>query len=166
MIHICSSKTISSHLSCFSATEKHQTISYKIGDLGHVTPFDESRYEEGDCRYAAKEIIQSNSCIDLRMGDIFSLGKKLNYSWISTSLMFFYIQLFPRLKLRRWKFSQRTDRNGTTSDQPRFHNISGQLPVISSWAKGLQKLSRECSRKIQHSGRARSRSLLSSKWRR
>lgn len=49
-------------------------ISYKIGDLGHVTPFDETRYEEGDCRYAAKEVIQSNSCIDLRMGDIFSLG--------------------------------------------------------------------------------------------
>ncbi|CAG5110280.1 Oidioi.mRNA.OKI2018_I69.chr2.g4695.t1.cds [Oikopleura dioica] len=49
-------------------------IEYKLGDLGHVTPYDETRYEEGDCRYAAKEIIQSDSCIDLRMGDIFSLG--------------------------------------------------------------------------------------------
>ncbi|CBY31632.1 unnamed protein product [Oikopleura dioica] len=59
-----------SHESCFS----EDAISYKIGDLGHVTPFDETRYEEGDCRYAGKEVIQSNSCIDLRMGDIFSLG--------------------------------------------------------------------------------------------
>ena len=59
----------------FNGVFSEKMIGYKIGDLGHVTPFDERRYEEGDCRYAAKEIIQSDSCIDLRIADIFSLGK-------------------------------------------------------------------------------------------
>lgn len=49
-------------------------IMYKIGDLGHVSPFDEKNYDEGDCRYAAKELIQSTATKDLRCADIFSLG--------------------------------------------------------------------------------------------
>lgn len=48
---------------------------YKIGDLGHVSPFDERNFEEGDCRYTAKELIQSNEAVkDLRPADVFSLG--------------------------------------------------------------------------------------------
>ena len=50
-------------------------VVYKIGDLGHVSPFDERNYEEGDCRYTAKELIQSNQPVkDLRPADVFSLG--------------------------------------------------------------------------------------------
>jgi len=54
---------------------KESKIVYKIGDLGHVSPFDERNFEEGDCRYTAKELIQSNEAVkDLRPADVFSLG--------------------------------------------------------------------------------------------
>ena len=55
---------------------------YKISDLGHVSPFDEKNYDEGDCRYAARELIQSTGPKDLRCSDIFSLGMYKLYSII------------------------------------------------------------------------------------
>ena len=54
---------------------------YKIGDLGHVCPHNERVFDDGDCRYAAREVIQDmqikteNNENDLRQSDIFSLGE-------------------------------------------------------------------------------------------
>ena len=50
---------------------------YKIGDLGLVCPHTETVFDDGDCRYIARELIESitNKDNDLRLADVFSLGK-------------------------------------------------------------------------------------------
>lgn len=52
---------------------------YKIGDLGLVCPHTETVFDDGDCRYIARELIESitNKDNDLRMADVFSLGLTL-----------------------------------------------------------------------------------------
>ena len=45
------------------ATENSCT--YKIGDLGLVCPSDERVYDEGDCRYVAREVIEGGYSIML-----------------------------------------------------------------------------------------------------
>ena len=49
---------------------------YKIGDLGLVCPHTETVFDDGDCRYIARELIESitNKDNDLRLADVFSLG--------------------------------------------------------------------------------------------
>ena len=50
-------------------------VVYKIGDLGHVSSIDKKDAEEGDCRYAPRELICGNqNSRDLRSADIFALG--------------------------------------------------------------------------------------------
>lgn len=50
------------------------TLTYKIGDLGHVTStVHPVRVEEGDCRYLPLEILHENYD-QLAKGDVFSLG--------------------------------------------------------------------------------------------
>lgn len=57
------------------AGQNGQKVVYKIGDLGHVSPIDKSDVEEGDCRYAPRELIcGSQQSRDLRSADIFALG--------------------------------------------------------------------------------------------
>ena len=51
-----------------------QKVVYKIGDLGHVCSIDKVDAEEGDCRYAPRELICGNQQKDLRSADIFALG--------------------------------------------------------------------------------------------
>lgn len=57
----------------FSDFESDNIVTYKIGDLGHVTSIKDPHVEEGDCRYLPKEILEENF-EHLAKGDIFALG--------------------------------------------------------------------------------------------
>ena len=61
----------------FRQIENDSSCVYKIGDLGLVCPHTETVFDDGDCRYIARELIESitNKDNDLRLADVFSLGK-------------------------------------------------------------------------------------------
>jgi wee1-like protein kinase len=51
------------------------SVCYKIGDLGHVSPTTAKSWNDGDCRYMSRELIEPRGqARDIRKADIFALG--------------------------------------------------------------------------------------------
>ena len=80
---------------------------YKIGDLGLVCPHTETVFDDGDCRYIAREVIESisNKDNDLRLSDVFSLGK-IRISTLDTLRTQFRTDIFgsgnPNKLAQKW----------------------------------------------------------------
>lgn len=95
-------------------------VTYKIGDLGHVTSVNDPQVEEGDCRYLPAEIL-SEDFTHLCQADIFALGITLYEAGGGGAL--------PK-NGDRWHEL----RNGNVPDLPRLSREFNDLIKVSGWS--------------------------------
>ena len=100
---------------------------YKSGDLRLVYPHTETVFDDGYCRYIVRKLIESitNKDDDLRLADVFSLGKP-RHPGFKTLLLYLFCILDRQSSL--WAY------------QPQYHqhpnsNVHGCISSVENWLR-------------------------------
>ena len=117
-----------SRSSSSSGSPLDERLSFKIGDLGHVSQIHGGPVpEEGDCRYMAPELLAMDINRELlTKSDIFSLG----------------LTLFEAASLKELPKNSIED--------PEYENLkAGQIPYLENYSKDFNALLKVCNKQIE-----------------